>query len=244
MALLVVTPIVTICIKSFDVDPLVWYHILENFLFNFSINTILLIFFVSLVTLFLGLTTAWFTTFYDFYFKKIFSYLLILPIAIPPYAVAYCYADITDRGGTISQILEFLNLVQLQSFVPSVRSMPGAIFVLSITLFPYVYLVAKFSFANNSRKIIEAAANLGINRSKLFFKCALPLCKPAIVAGLALVMMESMADFGVVHYLGIQSLSVGIYKSWFGLGDFSSAASLAPILFIFSFIVLSIENLF
>ena len=122
--------------------------------------------------------------------------------------------------------------------------MPGAIFVLSITLFPYVYLVAKFSFANNSRKIIEAAANLGINRSKLFFKCALPLCKPAIVAGLALVMMESIADFGVVHYLGIQSLSVGIYKSWFGLGDFSSAARLATILFIFSFIVLSIENLF
>ena len=244
VAFLVITPIVTICIKSFNVDPLVWSHILENFFFNYSINTILLIFFVSLVTLFLGLTTAWFTTFYDFYFKKIFSYLLILPIAIPPYAVAYCYADITDRGGAISQILEFLNLVQLQSFVPSVRSMPGAIFVLSITLFPYVYLVAKFSFANNSRKIIEAAANLGINRSKLFFKCALPLCKPAIVAGLALVMMESMADFGVVHYLGIQSLSVGIYKSWFGLGDFSSAARLATILFIFSFIVLSIENLF
>ena len=112
--------------------------------------------------------------------------------------------------------------------------MSGAIFVLSITLFPYVYLVAKFSFANNSRKIIEAAANLGINKSKLFFKCALPLCKPAIVAGF-LVMMESMADFGVVHYLGIQSLSVGIYKSWFGLGDFSSAARLATILFIFSF---------
>ena len=115
---------------------------------------------------------------------------------------------------------------------------------MSITLFPYVYIVAKFSFAYNSRKIIEAAANLGINRSKLFFKCALPLCKPAIIAGLALVMMESMADFGVVHYLGIQSLSVGIYKSWFGLGDFSSAARLATILFVLSFVVLSIENLF
>ena len=103
---------------------------------------------------------------------------------------------------------------------------------LSITLFPYVYLIAKFSFANNSRKIIEAAANLGVNRVKLFFKCALPLGKPAIIAGLVLVMMEAMSDFGVVHYLGIDSLSVGIYKSWFGLGDFNSAARLATILFL------------
>ena len=170
--------------------------------------------------------------------------MLIFPIAIPPYAVAYCYADITDKGGVIFNILEFLNIEQLQFLVPSVRSISGAIFVLSITLFPYVYLIAKFSFANNSRKIIEAAANLGINRRKLFFKCALPLCKPAIIAGLALVMMESMADFGVVHYLGIESLSVGIYKSWFGLGDFNSAARLATILFIFAFVVLSVENLF
>jgi iron(III) transport system permease protein len=114
---------------------------------------------------------------------------------------------------------------------------------LSITLFPYVYLIARFSFANNSKKIIEAAANLGIDRIKLFFRCALPLGKPAIIAGLVLVMMEAMSDFGVVHYLGISSLSVGIYKSWFGLGDFNSAARLATILFILAFLVLSIESL-
>ena len=132
---------------------------------------------------------------------------------------------------------------QLQYSVPSVRSIHGAIFVLSITLFPYVYLIAKFSFANNSKKIIEAAANLGVDRVRLFFKCALPLGKPAIIAGLVLVMMEAMSDFGVVHYLGIDSLSVGIYKSWFGLGDFNSAARLATILFILAFIVIASENL-
>ena len=114
---------------------------------------------------------------------------------------------------------------------------------MSITLFPYVYLIARFSFANNSKKIIEAAANLGIDRIRLFFRCALPLGKPAIIAGLVLVMMEAMSDFGVVHYLGINSLSVGIYKSWFGLGDFNSAARLATILFILAFLVLSIESL-
>ena len=110
-------------------------------------------------------------------------------------------------------------------------------------MFPYVYLIAKFSFANNSRKIIEAAANLGVDRVRLFFKCALPLGKPAIIAGLVLVIMEAMSDFGVVHYLGIDSLSVGIYKSWFGLGDFNSAARLATMLFVLAFIVLATENL-
>ena len=128
---------------------------------------------VAIATLFLGLTAAWFSVFYDFHCKKLFSYLLILPIAIPPYAVAYCYANITDQGGAINNILEFLNLSQLQFLIPTVRSITGAVFILSITLFPYVYLLAKFSFATNSRKIIEAAANLGINRGKLFFKCAL-----------------------------------------------------------------------
>ncbi len=241
---LVATPIITICIKSFDADPLIWQHIIKNFFISYSLNTIILVLFVSMISLFLGLTAAWLSVFYDFYFKKFFSYLLILPIAIPPYSVAYCYADVTDRGGVIFNLLEYLNLTQIHAFIPSIRSVSGAIFVLSITLFPYVYLIAKFSFSNNSRKVIEAAANLGISRVKLFFKCGLPLCKPAIVAGVALVMMESMADFGVVHYLGIESLSVGIYKSWFGLGDFSSAARLATILFILSFLVLSVESLF
>ena len=149
---------------------------------KFSINTILLMLGVSILTLFLGLISAWLTVFYDFYFKKLFSYLLIIPIAIPPYAVAYCYADITDKGGMLFSFLVFLNLEQLQYLLPSVRSIHGAIFVLSITLFPYVYLIARFSFANNSKKIIEAAANLGVDRVRLFFKCALPLGKPAIIA--------------------------------------------------------------
>ncbi len=233
----------TIWFKASSVDNEVWNHIYENFFLKFSLNTIKLIFGVSVVTLLLGLSAAWLTVFYDFYFKKLFSYLLIIPIAIPPYAVAYCYADLTDKGGILFIFLEFLNLEQFQYLLPSVRSIQGAIFVLSITLFPYVYLIAKFSFANNSRKIIEAAANLGVNRVRLFFKCALPLGKPAIIAGLVLVMMEAMSDFGVVHYLGIDSLSVGIYKAWFGLGDFNSAARLATILFILAFIVLSTESL-
>ncbi|MDC3024492.1 iron ABC transporter permease [Alphaproteobacteria bacterium] len=240
---IVFIPITTIWFKAYSVDNQVWDHVYKYFFISYSFNTILIIIGVSVTTLFLGLTAAWLTVFYDFYLKKIFSCLLIIPIAIPPYAVAYCYADITDKGGVIFSILKFFNLEQMQSLIPSVRSIEGAIFVLSITLFPYVYLIAKFSFANNSKKIIEAAANLGVNRIRLFFRFALPLGKPAIIAGLALVMMEAMSDFGVVHYLGINSLSVGIYKSWFGLGDFNSAARLATILFILAFCVITTESL-
>ncbi len=243
VAFMISLPITTIWIKAVEVDVQVWNHIFDYFFYNYSTNTLILILGVSIVTILLGISGAWLVVFYDFYFRKILSYLLIFPIAIPPYAVAYCYADLTDNGGVLFAFLENIGFSHLQFLIPSVRSISGAIFILSITLFPYVYLIAKFSFANNSRKVIEAAANLGVNRIKLFFECALPLAKPAIVAGLGLVMMEAMSDFGVVHYLGVDSLSVGIYKSWFGLGDFNSAARLATILFIFAFLVLSIEGL-
>ena len=107
IAAIIFIPITTIWFKALSVDNEVWNHIYENFFLKFSLNTIKLIFGVSAVTLLLGLSAAWLTVFYDFYFKKLFSYLLIIPIAIPPYAVAYCYADITDKGGILFILLEF-----------------------------------------------------------------------------------------------------------------------------------------
>ncbi len=240
---LVILPISSIWYAALDVDSRVWNHIYKYLFLGFSINTLILVLGVALLTTILGVTAAWLIAFENFYFRKILSYLLIFPIAIPPYAVAYCYADITDKGGLLSNFMELVNISQFDIFVPSVRSITGVIFVLSITLFPYVYLITRYSFEFNSRKIIEAATNLGISNKKLFFKCSLPLARPAIIAGLALVIMETMSDFGVVHYLGVDSLSVGIYKSWFGLGDFNSSARLATILFIFAFFTLFLENL-
>ena len=230
LCLIVILPIIIIFLNSFNVNHETWLHIYKHLFFEYSLNTFFLVVGVALLTLLLGSLSAWIVGFYNFPLKKAFSFLLIMPIAIPPYAVAYCYADLTDYSAFFS-------------FFPSIRSRLGAIFILSLTLFPYVYLICKNAFTNNSMSILESAANLGADRITLFFKFALPISRPAIVASIALVVMETLADFGVVHYLGVDSLSVGIYKAWFGFDDLGSSSRIASLLFIFSFIIIIAERI-
>ena len=237
-------PLLAIFLSSIKVDYQIWKHINDYLIKSYVLNSVLLVTGVAILTTIIGVSSAWWITFYDIPFKNILSILLVLPIAIPPYAMAYCYADITDKGGIINYLFEFLNVDNLFFFIPSARSLPGAIFVLSLTLFPYVFLITKYAFNSNSMKTLESAANLGASRIKLFLKFAVPISRPAIVAGITLVIMESLADFGVVHYLGVNSLAVGIYKAWFGFDDLNSSARLASILLIFSLVVILTEKSF
>ncbi len=225
---LILVPILTIFFNSIQVNNDVWQHIYENLFFKYTLNSLTLVIGVFCLTFFFGVTSAWFISFYEIPFKDTLSLLLILPIAIPPYAVAYSYADISDS----IQNYAFLNI----------RSKIGAIFILSITLYPYVFLITKYSFLKNAHRTMEAAANLGAKKMELFYKFALPLSRPAIAASMALVIMETLADFGVVHYLGVDSLSVGIYKAWFGLEDINSSARLASILFLLAFLIVFLEK--
>tara|TARA_A100001015_G_scaffold4714_1_gene5991 strand:- start:2731 stop:4401 length:1671 start_codon:yes stop_codon:yes gene_type:complete len=243
LVLLVVTPLLVIIFSSLKVDIEVWRHIYRYLIINYISNSLLLVVGVSLVTFFIGVLSAWFIAFYNIPFKNIISTLLILPIAIPPYAMAYCYADLTDKGGYINNISSFFFN---ESFVSglSVRTLLGSIFVLSLTLFPYIFLITKYAFQNNALKVIESAANLGASKFKLLLKFALPVSRPALVAGITLVVMESLADFGVVHYLGINTLSVGVYKAWFGFDDLNSSARLAVILLLFTLTIIIIERYF
>ena len=233
-----------ICFSSIKVNYDIWLHIYNHLILSYFKNSFLLVIGVAILTFFFGVLSAWFIVFYNIPFKRLFSTLLILPIAIPPYAMAYCYADLTDQGGPINNILFFLFKNDLSFLVPSVRSLLGAMFVLSLTLFPYIFLIVKYSFQNSTLKTIESAANLGASKFKLFYKFALPISRPALVAGIILVIMESLADFGVVHYLGVDSLSVGIYKAWFGFDDLNSSARLALILLIFTLSIILIEKYF
>ena len=237
-------PLLVIFFTSLNVNNLIWEHIYDHLFASYIINSIILVIGVSILTFLMGVSAAWFTSFYNIPFKNIISILLILPMAIPPYAVAYCYADITDSSNFLYSFLNFLGINQKIYIIPSARSISGAIFVLSLTLFPYVYLITKYAFNNNAIKIMESAANLGANRIRLFFKFALPISRPALVAGITLVVMESLADFGVVHFLGVDSLSVGIYKAWFGLDDINSSARIASVLLVFSLSAILIERFF
>ena len=235
-------PLLAIFISSIKVDYLIWQHINNYLIKSYILNSIFLVLGVAFLTTVIGVSTAWWITFYNIPCKNLLSILLVLPIALPPYAMAYCYADLTDKGGFINALFEFLNLENFFFLIPSVRTLSGAIFILSLTLFPYVFLITKYAFNSNSMKTLESAANLGASRIKLFLKFAIPISRPAIVAGITLVMMESLADFGVVHYLGVNSLSVGIYKAWFGFDDISSSARLASLLLIFSLGVILTEK--
>ena len=244
IALLISLPLVVIIFSSYNVDQSTWQHVYKYLFPAYVTNSLTLLIGVIIFTVLLGVLSAWFTSFYNIPFKKTISLLLVLPIAIPPYAVAYCYADLTDKGGKIFGWLNAMGVEQLIFFIPSIRSIYGAIFVLALTLFPYVYLITKYAFNNNAIKIMESAANLGASRFKLLTKFALPISRPALVAAITLVAMESLADFGVVHFLGVNSLSVGIYKAWFGLDDVSSSARLATILLLFSLSAILLERFF
>ena len=191
-SLVVSIPLLAIFFSSIKVNSEVWSHIYDYLLISYISNSLILVIGVVALTLFIGVLAAWFIVFYDIPFKKLLSTLLILPIAIPPYAIAYCYADITDKGGSINNFLSFINLGEFSILTPTVRSLEGAIFILSLTLFPYIFLILKYSFQNNALKTIESAANLGASRIKLFLNFALPISRPALVAGITLVIMESM----------------------------------------------------
>ena len=241
-AIVVSVPLLVIFFSSFRVNYEVWNHIYDYLIIQYVFNSLVLVIGVVSLTLFIGLLAAWFIVFYDVPFKKLISTLLVLPIAIPSYAVAYCYADITDKGGSVDNILSLMNLGEVFLSVPNVRSLMGSIFILSFTLFPYIFLILKYSFQNNAIKIIESAANLGVSKIKLFLSFALPISRPALVASITLVIMETLADFGVVSYLGINTLSVGIYKAWFSFDDLHSSARLSVVLLIFTLSVVLVEK--
>jgi len=225
IALLISLPLLVIIFSSYNVDQSTWQHIYKYLFPAYVTNSLTLLVGVIFFTVLLGVLAAWFTSFYNIPFKKTISLLLVLPIAIPPYAVAYCYADLTDKGGKIFGWLNIMGADQLLPLIPSIRSIYGAIFVLALTLFPYVYLITKYAFNNNAIKIMESAANLGASRFKLLTKFALPISRPALVAAITLVAMESLADFGVVH-------------------DVSSSARLATILLLFSLSAILLERFF
>ena len=168
-AIIVSTPLLVIFFSSFKVNNEVWAHIYNYLIVSYVLNSLVLVIGVVALTLSIGVLSAWFLVFYDLPFKKLISTLLVLPIAIPPYAVAYCYAAITEKGGSIDGILSSINLGEFYLSMINVRSLMGCIFVLSLTLFPYIFLILKYSFQNNALKIIESAANLGVSKIKLFF---------------------------------------------------------------------------
>ena len=220
-----------------------WSHLIEYVLPKYVSNSLILIFGVAILSLILGVGTAWFLTNFDFLGKSWLEWAIILPLAIPPYILAYTFTGLFDSYGSANEMIRYLfNLESDFIFFPNVRNIYGAIVVFSFTLYPYVYLTTRMAFLNQSRSLMEAGKLLGNSNRLLFFRLAVPLVRPAIIAGLALVIMETLSDFGAVDHFAIQTFTTGIFRTWYGMYDLSTAMQLSSFLFLFVAIFIFLER--
>ena len=210
-----------------------WSHLYEYVLFDYISNSLILVFGVGVVVFLLGTITAWTVTNYNFFGRNIFEWALILPLAIPPYILAYTFTGLFDPYGDANIFIrEILGLDESAIIFPGVRNIYGAIIVFGFTLYPYVYLVSRSAFINQSKSMIEASRLLGLNQIQVFYKLALPIIRPAAIGGLMLVVMETLSDFGAVDHFAIETFTTGIFRTWYGLYDIQTAMQLASLLLI------------
>jgi len=220
-----------------------WSHLYNFVLFDYIKNSLFLVVGVSLITLIVGTGTAWLVSNFNFFGKRFFEWALILPLSIPPYILAYTFTGLFDSYGTLNNLVR--NIFELdQSFIffPNIRNIFGAIIVFSFTLYPYVYLVSRSAFLNQSRTVLESGRILGLSRFEISFKLSMPMIRPAIIGGLMLVIMETLSDFGAVEHFAIPTFTTGIFRTWFGMGDLTTAMQLSSFLLLFICIFLFIEN--
>jgi iron(III) transport system permease protein len=242
-ALIFSIPVLTIA--SFLLQPSgdVWQHLVDTVLADYILNSALLMVGVTLGTLSIGVICAWLTSLCQFPGKKLFTWTLLLPLAMPAYIIAYTYTGMFDFAGPVqTQIRDWTGWGYGDYYFPEVRSLGGAMAMLSLVLYPYVYLLARAAFLEQSICVIEVSRTLGCSAWSSFYRVALPLARPAIVAGLSLALMETLADYGTVSYFGLGVFTTGIFRTWFGLGDSVAAAKLAAILLLFVIALVAIER--
>jgi iron(III) transport system permease protein len=243
IALLLSIPVLTVLSSVLLPSSDVWQHLKSTVLAEYVKNSLLLVLGVGTGALIIGITTAWLCSVCEFPGRKYFSWLLLLPLAFPPYIIAYTYTGLLDFAGPVQQFLrESFDWKYGDYWFPQIRSLSGAVTMLSLVLYPYIYLLTRSAFSEQSTSFREASHILGIGLSKTFLKAALPLARPAIIAGLTLVIMETLADYGTVKYFGIPTFTTGIFRTWFGLGDRIAATQLASLLLLCVFLVIIIER--
>lgn len=225
---------------SFSPDTEVWPHLLEFVLPRVLSNTFWLVLGVAIITTILGTGLAWLTAVCEFPGRGIFAWALLLPLAIPGYVLGFVAIGLLEYAGPVQGFLrEWLGP---GGWLPPIRSRAGIIVVLSLTLYPYVYLVARSAFLTQGKRVLEVAQSVGFNSVQGFFKVALPMARPWIAGGVMLVVMETLADFGTVAVFNYDTLTTAIYHAWFGLFSVKAALQLASFLVLGVFIVVAIEQ--
>ena len=239
----VLIPIITI-FSSFFENTSSYYELLKNtFLFEYIFNSLVLLFSVLILTFIIGTGSAYLVSFYKFPLSNFFKWALILSFAVPPYIYAFSLTAFFENYGTAYTILKnIFGDGEYNKNIPKFDGMFGAILSISFSLFAYVYILARASFLYQSQNLIDLGKNLGFSKFKSFYKIILPAARPAIVAGLSLVAMETLAEFGAVDFFSINTLTTGIYNSWIAFDDLAFANQISFFLLLFIFALFVIEN--
>jgi iron(III) transport system permease protein len=244
VALLVSVPILVVFAHVFVPAGEVWRHLADTVLGAYVVNTLWLVFGVGLGVFVIGTGTAWLVTMCRFPGRALLEWGLLLPLAVPAYAIAYSYAGLFEFSGPVQSALRgWFGWSRGDYWFPNIRSVGGAAVVLAFVLYPYVYMLARAAFLEQSVCVIEIGRTLGRGPWRSFTSIALPLARPAIATGVALALMETLSDFGAVQHFGVATFTTGIFRTWFGLGDPAAAAQLAAILLAFVFLLLVGERL-
>ena len=243
LAVVMLFPLATVVASLFQASGESWAHLAGTALGAYVRNTVLLLLGVAWGVLSIGVLTAWLITAYRFPGQRVLEWALLLPLAMPAYVMAYAYTDWLQFTGPIQSWLRAVTGWQAHDYwFPEIRSIWGAMAILSFALYPYVYLIARTAFLDLSRSAIEAGRLAGHSAWGSFFRVAVPLARPAIAAGVGLALMETLADFGTVSYFELQVFTTGIFKAWFSLGDRIAATQLAACLLGFVILVLALER--
>lgn len=243
ITLLLAVPVLSVLWHALFADSSSWQHLAETVLSDYIWQSFWLCFWVAIGVLTLGISCGWLTSRYRFPGSRFLSWALLLPLAFPAYIIAYTYTDLLDFAGPLQTALrDWTGWGYRDYWFPPIRSLGGAALMLTLVLYPYVFMLSRASFITQSGLSADAARSLGASRWRIFWRIDLPLARPAIVAGTSLALMETLADYGTVSYFGVSSFSAGIFRTWHGLGDMNGAMQLASLLLAVVVLLLTLER--
>lgn len=245
VALLVALPVLSVFYLALFPKENIWSHLAETVLPVYIITTLELMIGVGILSVITGVITAWLVTMCRFPGKRYFEWALMLPFAVPAYVVAYVYTDLLEYAGPIQSALrEFFGWQSARDYwFPEIRSLGGAILMLGVVLYPYVYLLVRASFLEQSNSLRDASRLLGCTPLQSFLRISLPIARPAVAVGLALVSMETINDFGTVDFFAVKSMSAGIYDTWLNMGNLGGSAQIASLMMFFVVTLILLERL-
>ena len=240
----VAAPIIALVIIAFGDAGDVWPHLLSTVLPRSALATFWLMLGVGSFTILFGVSTAWLVTMCRFPGRAVFQWALLIPLAIPTYIVAYASVELMDYSGPVQSILRWLfGFANARDYwFPEIRSLPGAIIVMSLVLYPYVYLTSRATFLMQSASALDVSRTLGAGPLRLFFSVALPLARPAIVVGVTLAMMECLNDIGAVEFFGVKTLTFSVYDTWLNRASLAGAAQISTVMLLVVILLLWLER--